>query len=211
MADPGFPRRVGRQPRRGGVNLFFGQFFLKTAWKTFWARGGARPSLPLPDPPMVTFNLMCTVSSYSPQSYSSSFSVITHTSLLTKHYRLTSLTFILHSCTIILFCLYLFIFIKILRTLLVALFWISIGFKPTVNPRFACFVFSTRWIPLSYFWVRHLLTFWEASRATEGITRILFQRTVGFPDRKRCEFSESWFEWLNFDGFCLKMWSHLCL
>ena len=47
VADPGFPRRGGANPK-GGANLLFGQFFPENCMKMkkFWARGGvgARPS-----------------------------------------------------------------------------------------------------------------------------------------------------------------------
>ena len=46
VADPGFPRGGGANPKGGGANLLFGQFFPKTAWK--WRNfgpGGARPPL----------------------------------------------------------------------------------------------------------------------------------------------------------------------
>ena len=46
VADPGFPRGGGANPK-GGDNLLFGQFFSKTAWKWRKFAPGGRPSRPL--------------------------------------------------------------------------------------------------------------------------------------------------------------------
>ena len=49
MADPGFPRGGGANPKGEGANLLFGQFLPKTARKlrNFVPEGGgARPSRP---------------------------------------------------------------------------------------------------------------------------------------------------------------------
>ena len=54
VADPGFPRGGGANPK-GGAPTLFGQFFPKTAWKwrNFGPEGGARvPRAPPLDPPL---------------------------------------------------------------------------------------------------------------------------------------------------------------
>ena len=51
VADPGFPRGGGANPKgAGGANLLFGQFFPKTAWKwrNLGPEGGGRASLAPP-------------------------------------------------------------------------------------------------------------------------------------------------------------------
>ena len=62
VADPGFPRRGGANPRGGGANILFDQFFPKTAWKwrKFDPEGGARVPAPPLDPPMVRTSSVCT-------------------------------------------------------------------------------------------------------------------------------------------------------
>ena len=55
VADPGFPRGGGANPKGGGAKLLFGQFFRENCMKMkkFWARGGgAHPSRPPLDPPL---------------------------------------------------------------------------------------------------------------------------------------------------------------
>ena len=48
VADPGFPRGGGANPKGGGANLLFGQFFQKTAWKwRYFGPGGCVPRAPL--------------------------------------------------------------------------------------------------------------------------------------------------------------------
>ena len=51
VADPGFPRGEGANPK-GKSQPIIWPIFLKTAWK-FWARGDARDARPLLDPPLV--------------------------------------------------------------------------------------------------------------------------------------------------------------
>ena len=55
VADPGFPRGGGANPKGGGTNLLFGQFSPPNCMKMkkFWARGGAaRSSRPPSDLPL---------------------------------------------------------------------------------------------------------------------------------------------------------------
>ena len=55
VADPGFPRGGGANSPGGSANIRFCHIFPKTAWN--WknlGRGGARPSCPPLDPPLLT-------------------------------------------------------------------------------------------------------------------------------------------------------------